>query len=129
MNIEYLRPASLRAVGFTSRKPADLFYKNHQRIPRGKPLDIIYCDMPLVLCFLFSALCRLPSVLCFPPSDFDSLCSLSSDLWHPSSVFYPLSLSGNSRRISSSVALQIPLSVIKPVTNFAGVTSKAKLAA
>ena len=57
MNIEYLRPASLRAVGFTSRKPADLFYKNHQRIPRGKPLDIIYCAMPLVLCFLFSALC------------------------------------------------------------------------
>ncbi len=54
---------------------------------------------------------------------------LFSVFCHLSSVIRHLSLSGNSRRISSSVALQIPLSVINPVTNFAGVTSKAKLAA
>ena len=45
---------------------------------------------------------------------------------HLGDGFYPFS--GNSLLISASAALQIPRSVIKPVTNLAGVTSKAKLA-
>jgi len=44
----------------------------------------------------------------------------------PEPLFYGvLNLSGNNRLISASVALQTPRSVIKPVTNFAGVTSNA----
>ena len=60
MNIEYLRTTSLRAVGSvtsTSRKPADLLYRNHQRIPRRKPLDIIYYTMLYALSALLSVLC------------------------------------------------------------------------
>jgi len=59
MNIEYLRTASLRAVGSASRKPADLLYGNHQRIPRGKPLDITYYTMLYAPSALFSVLCLL----------------------------------------------------------------------
>ena len=62
MNIEYLRTASLRAVGSTSRKPADLLYRNHQRIPRGKPLEIIYYTMRYALSALLSVLCFSSSV-------------------------------------------------------------------
>ena len=71
MNIEYLRTTSLRAVGSvrsTSRKPADLLYRNHQRIPRRKPLDIIYYVMLYALSALLSVLRHPYSALCLPTS-------------------------------------------------------------
>jgi hypothetical protein len=46
-------------------------------------------------------------------------------VWHGKPYLCRLNFSGNNRWISSSVALQIPRSVIKPVTYFAGVTSNA----
>jgi hypothetical protein len=111
-----------------------LMVRQTHHLEPSRRANHIICQAPER--FLAITLRHLPSVLHFPTSNpsaicflFFALCSLSSDLRHPSSVFYPLSLSGNRRRISSSVALQIPLSVINPVTNCAGVTSNAKLAA
>ena len=98
MNIEYLRTASLRALGSvrsTSRKPVDLLYRNHQRIHHEKPLDNIYNTMLYALSALLSVLCPLPSVLCYLSSVlcplFSALCSLSSVLCHLSSAICPLS--------------------------------------
>ena len=52
----------------------------------------------------------------------DSQKAVASSLTHYDGV---LNFSGNNRLISSAVALQIPRSVIKPVTSLAGVTSNA----